>query len=513
MSARRLMTAATLVVALAFSLVQTLDSASAQRASAQSVAKTTKPNPAEPRGPRTIYPLTQFGPDPATDDVALKWSEQTLAVIREVPIAPTVVSRVLAVVQTSVYDAWAGYDPVAVGTRLGGSLRRPAAERTLDNKSMAISYAAYRALIDLFPTGQRNSDVVGFMTALGYDPAFVSTDPDHAPAELVAAAVGNRAAQAVLAFRHTDGSNQSGGYADTTNYIPVNSPDEIIDPFQWQPLRVNGAPQVYSTPQWGTVTPFALTAPNQFAVPGPDLRKDYKKALKDVVKFSAKLSDTDKVIAEYWADGPRSELPPGHGAIFAAALCRVRGQNLDNDVKLLFLQANAVLDAGIAAWYYKRQYNFVRPITLVHALMKDEKIKAWGGPYQGTVQMMGQDWQPYQPTTVVTPPFPEYVSGHSTFTAATDQVVRAFTGTDTINLSVTIPKGSSRVEPGTVPAQAITLTWRTMQDAADQAGLSREYGGIHFHEGDMDGRALGTQIGQTVFAKAQTYFNGTATAP
>jgi hypothetical protein len=376
---------------------------------------------------------------------------------------------------------------------------------------MAISYAAYRSLTDLFPTGQRNTDVVTFMTALGYDPAFTSTDPDHAPSDLVAAAVGNHAAQAVLDYRRNDGSNQSGGYADTTGYIPVNSPEEVVDPFKWQPLRVKGVKQVYSTPQWGNVTPFAMTAPNQFAVPGPDLRKDYKKSLKDVVKLSAKLTDTDKVIAEYWADGPRSELPPGHGAIFAGALCRMSGQDLDSDVKLLFLQANAVLDAGIAAWFYKRQYNFVRPVTLVRVLMKDEKIKAWGGPYQGTVQMLGQQWQPYQPTSVVTPPFPEYVSGHSTFTAATDQVLRAFNGTDTINLSVTIPKGTSRVEAGAVPAKDVTLSWRTMQDAADQAGLSREYGGIHFHEGDMDGRALGAQIGMAVFAKARTYFTGTAT--
>jgi hypothetical protein len=511
MSARKLTTAATLAIVLVFS-VGTFTEVNAQTAPVAKAAK--KPRPAAPVGPGTYYPLSQFGPNATTDNVALKWSEQTLAAIRTQPIAPTVASRVLAVVQTSVYDAWAAYDPVAVGTRLGGSLRRPTAEErdNPDNKSMAISYAAYRALVDLFPTGKRHDDVVAFMTALGYDPGFTSTDIRQAPAELVAAAVGNRAAEAVLDFRHGDRSNQGGQYADTTNYIPVNSPDKVVNAFRWQPLLVNGTKQEFATPQWGNVVPFALTAPNQFAVSGPDLRKDYKKSLKEVVKFSAKLTDTDKVIAEYWADGPHSELPPGHGAIFAAAVCRMRSQGLDSDVKMLFLQANAVLDAGIAAWYYKRQYDFVRPVTLVHELMKDETIKAWGGPYRGTVEMPGYKWQPYQPTNVVTPPFPEYVSGHSTFSAASREVLRSFTGTDVINLSVTIPKGESRVESGAVPANDLTLSWRTMQNAADQAGLSREYGGIHFREGDLHGRALGAQVGKAVLAKAQRYFDGTATS-
>ena len=89
--------------------------------------------------------------------------------------------------------------------------------------------------------------------------------------------------------------------------------------------------------------------------------------------------------------------------------------------------------------------------------------------------------------------------------------MRRFTGTDRLNLSVTIRAGSSRIEPGITPARDVTLVWRTMGDAADQAGISREFGGIHFHDGDMDGRDLGTAIGGVVFDKAMTYFNGTAT--
>jgi len=459
--------------------------------------------PVEARGPKTLFPLDRYGPS-RTDNAALKWSEQTLALIRGATLPPTAVSRVLAVVQTSVYDAWAAYDPVAVGTRLGGSLRRPATERTLANKTTAISFAAYRALFDLFPDPAQRADLRRFMVDLGYDPDDASTDV-RTPT-----GVGNVAAAAVLAYRHDDGSNQAGGYADYTGYTPVNTPDVVNDRFHWQPLRIGTTVQRFATPQWRYVTPFALTAPDQFPVPAPDLRKDYAKPVRDIVKFSAKLTDTDKAIAEYWADGPKSELPPGHGAIFVGAVCRMHGDDLDNDVKLLFLQGNAVLDAGIAAWHLKVTYDFVRPITLVHVLLKDEKIKAWGGPGRGTVTMLGQDWQPYQLPSVVTPPFPEYVSGHSTFSAASSEVIRSFGASDVLNLSVTIRAGSSRIEPGSTPAADVRLGWRTLQDAADQAGISREYGGIHFGDGDANGRALGRKIGQAVFAKAQRYFNGTA---
>jgi hypothetical protein len=108
------------------------------------------PLPALPLGPGPLYPLDAYGPSPA-DDVVLRWDEQTLAAIRAVKQGPTMNARALAIVHTSMYEAWAAYDPVAVGTRLGGTLRRPPAERTLARKSKAISFAAYRALLNLYP--------------------------------------------------------------------------------------------------------------------------------------------------------------------------------------------------------------------------------------------------------------------------------------------------------------------------------------------------------------------------
>ncbi|HEV2824144.1 MAG TPA: phosphoesterase, partial [Actinomycetota bacterium] len=319
------------------------------------------PLPALPLGPGPLFPLDSYGPR-ADDNVVLRWSEQTLAAIRALKTGPTINARALAIVHTAMFDAWAAYDAKAVGTRLGGSLRRPAAERTDAYKSQAVSYAAYRALLNVFPA--RAADFRGLMTAMGYDPDDTSTDPASPTG------VGNQAAAAVLAFRAADGSNQANGYADTSGYVPVNTPDQVNDPFRWQPLRhpnASGATvvQKYLTPHWQNVTPFALTSPNQFLPPGPTQRTllQLDQEITDTLLQSATLTALSKVRAEYWADGPDSETPPGHWLLFAGAVCRARGYNLDQSAKLPFALANAQLDASITAWNAKLRWDYVRPIT------------------------------------------------------------------------------------------------------------------------------------------------------
>jgi hypothetical protein len=203
----------------------------------------------------------------ANDTVVVQWNDATLQAIRDTHPGPPMCARDLAIVSTCMYDAWAAYDPYAVGTRLGATLRRPAAEQTTANKNQAISFAAYRALVDLFPQADQAPKFVARLHGLGYDPADASTDP-RAPS-----GVGNLAAQAVLAFRHQDGANQlgdlnPGAYSDYTGYAPVNTPDAILDPDHWQPLRVADGKggfvvQKCVAPHWGHVLPFALTAPDQ----------------------------------------------------------------------------------------------------------------------------------------------------------------------------------------------------------------------------------------------------------
>jgi hypothetical protein len=453
--------------------------------------------------------------------VVLRWDEATLAAIRATKPGPTVVARALAVVHTAMYDAWAPYDAVAVGTRLGGTLRRPATERFPEFKSKAISYAAYRAATDLFPA--KASDFAAFMTILGYDPDDASTDTTTPQG------IGNVTAQAVLAARHRDGANQLGDepnsngrpYSDWTGYTPVNTWNTVTDVYRWQPLCVPTPPpgattcagtvQSFATPQWSRVTRFALTRPDQFGPPTMD-RSGLPAQAKALVDAQGSLSDGDKTSAYYWADGPGSELPPGHWAMFAQASSRAAGLSLDQNVKAFFALGNALLDASIAAWNAKRVQDTVRPITYIRWLYAGKKIKGWLGPGKGVGAIDGSQWIPYQEPLVVTPPFAEYTSGHSTFSSAASSVFNRFAGSDKfkIPLTVTVAAGRSTIEPGLVPAKATVLKFSSFTDAGNQAGLSRRYGGIHFEAGDLNGRAVGAKVGDAAWSKAQSYFAGAA---
>jgi hypothetical protein len=469
--------------------------------------------------PPPLFTFEQYPPS-TNDNLVLQWDEELLQAVRALPPGPTVTARAISVVHTAIFDAWAAYDARARGTRLGTSLRRPAAERTLDNKNKAISFAAYTALVDLFPA--RRFDFDEQMRAICQMKMLCNPD-DFANDITTPAAVGRAAAQAVIDYRHADGSNQLNGYADTTGYQPVNTPDTVVDPWRWQPLRVplgTGLPQKVTTPQWGKVKGFALSSPWQFPPPGPDrLATSFDpKHIDNLLALTSGpngngLTDQQKVTAEYWADGPKSEFPPGHWALIAQVLSRKRGHSLDYDVKMFFALGNALMDASIAAWAAKFRWDFVRPITAIRERYRGKDVTSWLGPYQGYGTVQGEQWIPYQAPNVVTPPFPEYVSGHSTFSSAGAAILAKFTGSDTFGASVTIEAGSSLFEPSTdtqvgTPAEDVLLTWPTLTAAAKNAGLSRRLGGIHFQDGDEHGYNLGQKVGFNVMARTMAYING-----
>jgi hypothetical protein len=152
-------------------------------------------------------------------------------------------------------------------------------------------------------------------------------------------------------------------------------------------------------------------------------------------------------------------------------------------------------------------YDSVRPVTAIDFLFQGQQIMAWGGPYRGAVMEDGSQWIPYQPSTFLTPPFSEYISGHSTFSAAGAEILKRFTHSDNFGASVTFLAGSSNTEPGLTPQQSVTLSWATFSDAADEAGISRRYGGIHFEAGDLVGRATGRLVAAKAWHKAQSYIN------
>lgn len=183
-----------------------------------------------------------------------------------------------------------------------------------------------------------------------------------------------------------------------------------------------------------------------------------------------------------------------------------------------------LLDSGIAAWEAKRAYDYVRPVTAIRYLYGGQQVMAWAGPNQGIQLIDGSDWTPYQSGTFVTPPFAEYVSGHSTFSRSAAEILTAFTGSSAYyDGSTTLGRdydgdgyedlmGQHNAVPGTLmfedgPASTVTLTWNTFLDAADEAGYSRRYGGIHFQDGDMRARDMGAAIGKQAYQWAELYWN------
>ncbi|MEL6928106.1 MAG: vanadium-dependent haloperoxidase [Cyanobacteria bacterium J06600_6] len=480
------------------------------------------------------------------------------AVIADSP-GPTVASRAYAMVHSAIFDAWAAYDPKAISTQLEDSLQRPEAEITADNKREAVSYAAYRTALELFPEQAEIFDAL--MSELGYDPANETTDTT------TPAGVGNVSAEALLKFRRDDGSNQLGDepngsgvpYSDTTDFETPNSTDEITNLDFWTPENVpiddlTAPVQKFLTPQWGDVTPFALDSGAEFrpTVPEPFLLVDgtvdfdaksiiladgstlgidrsligtvinpkFIEQTEQVVDFSANLSDKEKLIAEFWEDGGGTSFPPGTWMTFGQFVSARDEHTLDDDVKLFFGLGNAVFDAGIATWEAKTFYNYARPVRTIRALgelgLIGEFNSEFGGyaieswqPGEGTKTILATDYLTYQtPGSDPSPPFAEYTSGHSAFSAAGAEILQLYTGSDEFGAEVSFEPGESRFEPNVTPEETVTLTWDTFSEAADEAGISRLYGGIHFEDGDLNGRVLGRQVGQTVFEQAQFYING-----
>ncbi len=286
--------------------------------------------------------------------------------------------------------------------------------------------------------------------------------------------------------------------------------------------------------------------------------------------------DFGRIMAEFWADGPSSETPPGHWNVLANLVSdelspdlRIagRGEAVDRlqwDVKLYLAVNGAVHDAAIAAWGLKGYYDSTRPISMIRymgglgqssdpslpsynaeglplvpglvelitpqttapgqrhdglrAHEGEIAVRAWtGNPADPKTQVGGVgwilavDWVPYQLPTFVTPSFPGYISGHSTFSRAAAEVLTGFTGSEYFPGGMsgyTIKAGSLKFEQG--PTTDINLEWATYFDASDQAGQSRLWGGIHIQSDDFAGRRIGSACGLAAWALAQRYYDGTA---
>jgi hypothetical protein len=283
-------------------------------------------------------------------------------------------------------------------------------------------------------------------------------------------------------------------------------------------------------------------------------------------------ADFLRVLAEFWADGPQSETPPGHWNVIANGVSdtlserRLGGtgpvvDRLEWDVKLYLALNGAVHDAAIVAWGLKGKYDSVRPISMIrycggkgqssdpaspayapdglpiipgsielitaqttapggrHAALVGHEgeiaIHAYPGPPAtadsdpaGVRWIRAIEWVPYQKRTFVTPAFPAFTSGHSTFSRAAAEVMTRFTGDPYFpgGLGSFHASANTYLQFERGPSVDVDLQWGTYYDAADQAGLSRLAGGIHVPADDFTGRTTGSAVGIAAFDKATQYF-------
>ena len=476
----------------------------------------------------------------ATGSAAYQWLEvMQEASAREVErnaARPTIISRNMVVVVTAMYDAWAAYDANAVGTRLGGSLRRPAAERTDANKAKAIAYATYRALLFVHP--EDAPWIRGEMKRMGQDPDDLSVD------RATPQGIGNLAAKAVVDYRRHDGANQLGDevgsngkpHSDYTYYTPVNPGAEIKDPDRWQPIPFSDgkggtfAPG-FLTPHWYRVRPLIIERSDMFR-PGPPPKvgsPQLKQEIDEVIRFNATLSMEQRAIVEFMRDGPRSTGQSGHWLRFAQDVSRRDRYGIDQDVKLFFAVAGVTFDAFIACWDAKRFYDSSRPWTLIRHYYKGQKIKGWAGPGLGVLtDLPAEKWHPYSPDTFVTPPFPGFPSGHSTVSGAASRILALATGSDRLEVVCKHEAGSLTGEAGLSPQKILSTDGTILEDApatatiglacptfsatAEMAGISRIMGGYHIQADNVDGLALGRKLADYSWPRYQAYFDGTALA-
>ena len=222
--------------------------------------------------------------------------------------------------------------------------------------------------------------------------------------------VGNRAAAALLEYRHHDGANQLGDepgsngkpYSDWTYYQPCNPPGpaEATHPDRWQVIPFDdgkgGSITIgFLTPHWYRVKPFALNRGDQFRPAPPPLvgSDQLKKEVDECIHYNANITPEQKAIVEFMRDGPKSTGQAGHWLAFAKAVSRRDKHDLDRDVKLFFAVGNIVFDGFIACWDAKRHYDSSRPWTLVRHYYKGKKVKGWAGRKLWSISR--EEWHPY----------------------------------------------------------------------------------------------------------------------
>jgi membrane-associated phospholipid phosphatase len=389
----------------------------------------------------------------AQADVVTDWNTAALGAIRIGRTPPPAASRNLALLHASIFDAVNGI------SRTHQAFAVPSAGPASANRDAAASAAAHRILTALYSNA-------ALVTTFDHLHAATLAAVPNRPQKAAGVAWGVSVANQILALRASDGSS-----------VIVAAPPstEIGD---WLPTPPAFA--AFLLPQWGFVDPFCMTTSHQFRPPGPPALNTVKwaadynevKALGAAVG-SIRTADQTQ-IALFWADGGGTETPPGHWNHIAQDVGAAQGNTMEENARLFALLNLAMADAGICAWDAKYTFNNWRPVTAIR-----------NGDADGNPDTAPDSaWSSF----IGTPPFPDYVSGHSTFSASAATVLAMFYGTDNIAFAT-----------GSDGLAGVTRSFTSFSGAAAEAAVSRIYGGIHFRFAADDGMSAGLSIGEWTF--------------
>src|SRR5213596_795793 len=376
-------------------------------------------------------------------DVVTEWNSAALDAIRAGHTPPPIASRSLAILHVSMYDAVNGIDrthePYLVQSEVPASASREA----------AASAAAHQALVNLFPAAASSFDTL--------HTAILAAIPDG-PQKTAGVVWGEFVANQILAARANDGSDA------------IVPPPGGSGPGVWVPTPPAFLP--YLLPQWGFVVPFGMSSSSQFRPPGPPSldSQQYAADYEEVKELGALVGSTrteeQTEIALFWADGAGTETPPGHWNSIAQIIGAAQANTLEENARLFAFLNIAMADTAICSWDAKYTFHFWRPVTAINFAEPE------------------LNWASF----IVTPPFPDYVSGHSTFSGAAATVLPLFYGTEDLPFTT-----GSDFLPG------VYRSFSTCLDAAEEAAVSRIYGGIHFRFASEDGLQAGISIGEWTF--------------
>lgn len=285
-------------------------------------------------------------------------------------------------------------------------------------------------------------------------------------------------------------------------------------------------------------------------------------------------ADYARVLAEFWADGPDSETPPGHWfTLLNYVTDHPQHENkwmgdgplldvLEWDVKTYFTLGGAMHDAAITCWGIKGWYDYIRPTSAFRYLADQGqcsdstlpnysinglelqpgfievvdsldpiagsqlqnvgkiKVRTWMGPdfvldpavdQAGVDWILAENWWSFQRPSFVAPPFPGFMSGHSTYSRAAAEIMEMMTGDAYFpgGMGEFLAKQNEFLFFEEGPSQDVKLQWATYRDASDQCSLSRIWGGIHPGVDDMPGRFIGEEIAAETFPLSNSYWHDT----